>query len=112
MLILQPLLIHLSALRQRGRQLALLLCLLLVAFPASFQAQDALAISGQPAGGLYQSSTFSPLQPPITTTATLTGSIEAATAMPGQGNPTSLVLVALVLLGIVSVVGIVLWRQR
>jgi hypothetical protein len=112
MLILQPLLTHLPTLRQRWRQVALLLCLLLAAFPAIFQAQAARAISGQPVRALYQSSTLSLLQQPMTTTVMLTGPTEIATAAPGQGNSTSLVLVALVLLGIVSVVGIVLWRQR
>jgi hypothetical protein len=92
---------------------------LLYALPCALVAQTLLFALGAPGSGVdnvrqvfAQSSAVSLLETPTATPSTV---IEAATvARPAstQGSQTSLVLVALVLGGVFTVVGLVVWRQQ
>ncbi|MCX6046165.1 MAG: hypothetical protein NT075_13725 [Chloroflexi bacterium] len=53
-----------------------------------------------------------PITSPVPSTASVTATLRMATATVANGSPVSLVLVAAVLVGVIAVIGLVIWRQR
>jgi hypothetical protein len=61
---------------------------------------------------LYQSSPLSPLAEPAQASTIVTNNVSSAASTVNRTSQTSLLLVAIVLVGILVVIALVMWRQR
>jgi hypothetical protein len=94
------------------RLVALFLCLTAVMVPALAHTNYSSANASRPASVLAQSSPLSPLAEPAQTNLASAEAENATAPELNQGDQTSLVLVAFVLVGVLVVIGLVMWRQR
>lgn len=104
-----------------NRQLLLFGCFLSIGFLVFVQIYTGVMGAEHHALDAAQiSPLLSPLISPLTNTITntvqptaiVTATVSMAVATVANGSPVSLVLVAAVLVGVIAVIGLVIWRQR
>lgn len=95
---------------QRVGQVILGLCVVFILYLLALPEQ--VVGASQPLHLLYQSSPLSPLSQPVQASAGVTDNLAAVASAVNRTNQTSLLLVAIVLVGILVVIGLVMWRQR
>lgn len=101
-----------SIMRYSIRQLVLLLCVMAVVYPLINPLALARTKASVQMYPLEQSSPLSPLIEPAQGDQASAPAIESSVPIASSASQTSLVLVAVVLVGVLIVSGLVLWRQR
>jgi hypothetical protein len=91
-------------------QLIFGLCIVCTVYILFAYGQSARA--NQPMHLLYQSSPLSPLSEATQANTVVTDTLTSVAPTANRTSQTSLVLVAIVLVGILVVIGLVMWRQR